>query len=85
MPRPRYRYRRQCWGGVASRISVPDVVRVLEDLAEQFPDRVDERHRPKTTRYVVHGQPYWLVAVVMYRLGISIAGSTRSAPVGPRL
>lgn len=49
----------------------PAVLDTLRDVTSEQPDRVDERHRLRTARYVVHGQPHCLVAVVLDRLGVS--------------
>lgn len=57
-----------------SKIDVPEVLDVLRQVAAERPDHVDERSTvcgAVVPRYVVHGEPQCLVAVVLVRLGIS--------------
>lgn len=58
---------------MAARITLAEVTRTLRALAEEHPDKVDERaEQRRPARYVHHGQAICLVAVVLHRLGVPI-------------
>lgn len=56
-----------------SKIDAPRIVQVLQQITVEDPDHVDDRAQGRRggPRYVVHGQPHCLVAVVLDRLGVS--------------
>lgn len=67
------------------RIDHHQVLDVLRQVASEFPDRVDHRSGLRRARYVEHGEPHCLVAVVMARLGTpvgQIAELDRQRPDG---
>ncbi len=58
---------------MADRIKLSTVIDTLQALAEEFPDKVDPRvDRGLPPRYVEHGEPVCLVAVLLHRLGYSV-------------
>lgn len=57
----------------SSLIGLAEVKHALNAVAAEEPQHVDDRvERGLSPRYVEHGKPCCLVAVVMYRLGISL-------------
>lgn len=58
---------------MARRITVDDVAAALDAVARERGRRTDDRvERKLAPRYVEHGQPCCLVAVVLHRLGFTI-------------
>lgn len=54
------------------RIKIEETLRVLDALAEEFPDRVDPRSQTQSARYTCQGQAACLVAVALERMGFSV-------------
>lgn len=59
---------------MTSKISLDQIVATLRAVAAEFPEQRDPRSdRRLPPRYVEHGKPVCLVAVVLHRLGYSVS------------
>ena len=70
---------------MTDRITLDAVIDTLRALAEELPDKVDPRvGRGLPPRYVEHGEPVCLVAVLLHRLGYSVGHLKQLNREGPQ-